>query len=106
MDEKETENLYFIPANYTDSGKLLGGMIDTRNAVETLILLGAVGYPELFLTHAGDDPDCGDGRHPAAAGSRGGDGCGRGFPVSIPWLYHPVLDIPPETAFQEAWDSR
>ena len=49
MDEKETENLYFIPANYTDSGKLLGGMIDTRNAVETLILLCAVGYPELFL---------------------------------------------------------
>ena len=49
MDEKEMENLYFIPANYTDSGKLLGGMIDTRNAVETLLLLGAVGYPELFL---------------------------------------------------------
>ena len=49
MDEKETENLYFIPANYTDSGKLLGGMIDTRNAVETMILLGAVGYLELFL---------------------------------------------------------
>ena len=49
MDEKEMENLFFIPANYTDSGKLLGGMIDTRNAVETLLLLGPVGYPELFL---------------------------------------------------------
>ena len=49
MDEKEYSNVYAIPANYTDSGKLLGGMIDTRNAIETVILLLAVGYPELFL---------------------------------------------------------
>lgn len=49
MEEKETANLYVIPANYTDSGKLLGGMIDTRNAVETVLLVGAAGYPELFL---------------------------------------------------------
>lgn len=49
MDEKEYSNVYAIPANYTDSGKLLGGMIDTRNAIETVILLLAVGYPELIL---------------------------------------------------------
>lgn len=49
MDEKEYSNVYAIPANYTDSGKLLGGMIDTRNAIETGILLLAVGYPELML---------------------------------------------------------
>ena len=49
MDEKEYSNVYAIPANYTDSGKLLGGMIDTRNAIETVILLLAVGYPELML---------------------------------------------------------
>lgn len=49
MDEKEYNNVYAIPANYTDSGKLLGGMIDTRNAIETGILLLAVGYPELML---------------------------------------------------------
>lgn len=49
MEEKEISNIYAIPANYTDSGKLLGGMIDTRNAIETVILLLAVGYPELML---------------------------------------------------------
>lgn len=49
MDEKEFSNVYSIPANYTDSGKLLGGMVDTRNAIETLILLVLVGYPELVL---------------------------------------------------------
>lgn len=49
MDDREYNNVYAIPANYTDSGKLLGGMIDTRNAVETVILLLAVGYPELIL---------------------------------------------------------
>lgn len=49
MDEKEYSNIYAIPANYTDSGKLLGGMLDTRNAIETVILLLIVGYPELML---------------------------------------------------------
>lgn len=49
MEEKEYSNVYAIPANYTDSGKLLGGMIDTRNAIETVLLLVLLGYPELFL---------------------------------------------------------
>ena len=49
MDEREYNNVYAIPANYTDSGKLLGGMIDTRNAIETVILMLALGYPELIL---------------------------------------------------------
>ena len=49
MDEREYNNVYAIPANYTDSGKLLGGMIDTRNAIETVILVLALGYPELIL---------------------------------------------------------
>lgn len=40
---------YAIPANYTDSGKLFNGLIETRNAVETVFLLLLVGYPELFL---------------------------------------------------------
>ena len=39
MEEKEYSNVYAIPANYTDSGKLLGGMIDTRNAIEALLLV-------------------------------------------------------------------
>ncbi len=48
MEEKEYSNIYAIPANYTDSGKLLGGMLETRNAIETLVLIVLLGYPELF----------------------------------------------------------
>ena len=51
MDEKEFNNVYTIPANYTDSGRLFGGMIETRNAVETAILLFLIGYPELMWLH-------------------------------------------------------
>jgi len=48
MDEKEYGNVYAIPANYTDSGKLLSGMLEARNTVETGFLLLIVGYPELM----------------------------------------------------------
>jgi hypothetical protein len=48
MDEKEFGNVYAIPANYTDSGKLLGGMLETRNTVETGFLLLLFGYPQLM----------------------------------------------------------
>lgn len=48
MDEKEYSNIYAIPANYTDSGKILGGMLEPRNAIETVVLLVALGYPELM----------------------------------------------------------
>lgn len=49
LDEKEYNNVYAIPANYTDSGKLLGGMLEPRNAIETVILIALVGYPELMV---------------------------------------------------------
>ncbi len=49
LEEKEYNNVYAIPANYTDSGKILGGMLEPRNAVETIILLVILGYPELML---------------------------------------------------------
>ena len=52
MDEKEFSNVYAIPANYTDSGKLLGGMLETRNTIETGFLLLLVGYPELMWLSA------------------------------------------------------
>ena len=46
----EEENKYYvIPANYTDSGKWLGGLLSFRNAVETIILLLALGYIESAL---------------------------------------------------------
>lgn len=47
MDEREFNNIYAIPANYTDSGKLFGGMLEVRNTVEAVLLVGLVGYPEL-----------------------------------------------------------
>jgi len=48
MEEKEYSNVYAIPANYTNSGRLLGGMVETRNAVEAGFLVVLVGYPELM----------------------------------------------------------
>lgn len=48
MEEKEFSNVYAIPANYTDSGKLLGGMVETRNAIEAVFLVILLGYPELM----------------------------------------------------------
>lgn len=48
MEDREFDNVYSIPANYTDSGKILGGMLEPRNAIEAVILLIVVGYPELM----------------------------------------------------------
>jgi hypothetical protein len=52
MDEKEFNNVYAIPANYTDSGKLMGGMLETRNTIEAVLLVLLVGYPELMWFYA------------------------------------------------------
>ena len=49
MDDKEFSNVFAIPANDTDSGKILGGMLEPRNAIEALVLIVLVGYPELML---------------------------------------------------------
>ena len=49
MEEREISNIYAIPANYTDSGKLFGGLLEVRNAVETGFLMMLLGYPELML---------------------------------------------------------
>ena len=50
-DDREYSNVYTIPPNYTDSGKLLGGLLEVRNTVEAGILLTLVGYPELMWLH-------------------------------------------------------
>lgn len=47
-EEREYSNIYTIPPNYTDSGKLLGGLLEPRNTVEAGILLALIGYPELM----------------------------------------------------------
>ena len=49
MDEKETENIYAKPANKTDSGKILGGMLSLRNVFEAFILVLVFGFIELKL---------------------------------------------------------
>lgn len=49
MDERESENIYAIPANYTDSGKLLGGILSLRNIFEAIILVLFFGFIELKL---------------------------------------------------------
>lgn len=49
MEKSEHSNVYAIPANYTDSGKILGGMLEPRNAVEAVFLVVLVGYPELTM---------------------------------------------------------
>lgn len=49
MEEKDFSNIYAIPANFTDSGKIFGGMLELRNAVETVVLVVLIGYPELML---------------------------------------------------------
>ncbi len=46
MEEKEVNNIYVIPANYTDSGRLLGGMLETRNTIEAIIMVSSLGYAE------------------------------------------------------------
>lgn len=52
MDKEEINNNYAIPANYTDSGKLLG-MLETRNAVEAVGLVAIIGYIEVMYIPIG-----------------------------------------------------
>ena len=49
LEEKEYSNIYAIPANYTDSGKIFGGMLELRNTIEAALIVLALGYPELML---------------------------------------------------------
>lgn len=49
VDEREISNIYAIPANFTDSGKLLGGLLEVRNTIEAVLLVGLIGYPEVLL---------------------------------------------------------
>lgn len=49
LEEKEYNNIYAIPANYTDSGKIFGGMLELRNTIEAALIVIIIGYPELML---------------------------------------------------------
>ena len=51
MDDQEFSNIYSIPANYTDSGRLFGGMLETRNTIEAVLIVLALGYPMVKWIH-------------------------------------------------------
>ena len=53
MNDMEKGNIYSIPPNYTDSGKILGGMLSLRNAIETLIIVLSLGFLEYTVIPAG-----------------------------------------------------
>ena len=46
---QENETLYPIPPNYTDSGKIFGGMVSPRNLVEAILLVLVLGFIWLRL---------------------------------------------------------
>ena len=98
MEEKEYSNVYAIPANYTDSGKLLGGMKRDRNSLTS----GTVGVPGTFPdSHARNHTNCGHDSDIAAFGSDFGDGCGWRFVVPVSRTHCSFLDSSAKTAFQE-----
>ena len=49
MENKEYDNSYVIPENYTDSGKILGGILSLRNLIEAVVLIVGFGFIELKL---------------------------------------------------------
>ena len=51
MSEFDNSGFYPVPANYTDSGRLFGGLCDVRNTVEAVVLVALLGYPELAWLH-------------------------------------------------------
>ncbi len=48
MEERENTT-YTVPANYTDSGRWLGGLVSARNAVEAIVIAVLMGYIEVAL---------------------------------------------------------
>lgn len=48
MDEKEY-TVYVIPANFTNAGRIFGGMFALRNAVEMIFLVAIVGFLEFSI---------------------------------------------------------
>ena len=53
MSEEKNENIneFFIPQNYTDSGKVLGGNFNLRNVIEAAAIALLIGFPEVQFLH-------------------------------------------------------
>lgn len=47
--ENFNENVHQIPANYTDSGKMLGGLVSPRNLIEAILIAVTIGSIEVAL---------------------------------------------------------
>ena len=45
----EEDEIYVIPVNYNESGKILGGTVALRNFIETVIIVGILGFIELTV---------------------------------------------------------
>lgn len=43
-DDEEFSNVFYIPNNYTDSGRVFQGMFELRNAVEAIALVVILGW--------------------------------------------------------------
>ena len=99
-EEQEFSNVYTIPPNYTDSGKLMGGMLETRNTVEAGALLLLVGYAG---PHARHRESGSHDRDPAAAGCLCSDGIGRRLSAPVRCPYDSVLAQAAAAALQEDW---
>ena len=94
-DDREYSNIYTIPPNYTDSGKLLGGLLEVRNTVEAGVrgLPGAdVAASACYRKSDGDDS------HAAAAGHIRTDGVGRRFAAPVCCAHRLVLDTAQDTS--------
>ena len=50
-DSNEIRNEFYIPPNYTDSGKVLNGSFNLRNVIEAAAIALLIGYPEFQLIH-------------------------------------------------------
>ena len=48
-ENNEVQNVFYVPVNFADNGKIANGMFATRNAVEAIILVALLGYPLVIL---------------------------------------------------------
>ena len=48
-NQPEERDVYFIPPNFLTSGRLFGGAVRIRNAIEAVILVVATGIPIIKL---------------------------------------------------------
>lgn len=102
MDEKEIRNVYAIPANYTDSGKILGGMVEPRNAVETVFSSSFGGVSRIDAdSDARHHSNCCNGSNTHASCSPVRYGYRRRFLISVLGSYMQVWNSQTKTSYEK-----